>query len=243
MDEKTFYSKLGKTALRTFEKALCVLWFNSAFNAQDDMTPGEITSVFRREGLGNPNTTQLRGQLKKSRLTLRGKTGFYLNPQGQAKTSEVIQEAMKLSIDKVELEAGYLPSKIWDKTRDYIEKTCIQVNGCYQFSFFDAASVMLRRVLETLLIESYEALKRDQEIKNADGDYIGLDDIISRATSASGLNLSRNAKKALNSKIIKKIGDLSAHNRRYNADKSILDRIHLDVLVIVQELISLAKFK
>jgi hypothetical protein len=56
----------------------------------------------------------------------------------------------------------------------YIESVCKQLNGCFRACYYDAASVMLRRLMETLIIEAYEHLKRDGEIKDGDGNYFML---------------------------------------------------------------------
>ena len=61
---------------------------------------------------------------------------------------------------------GYIPDGVWIGTRGYIEAVCKQLNGCFHAGFYDAAAVMLRRLLETLIIETYEQLKREAEIKD-----------------------------------------------------------------------------
>lgn len=54
-------------------------------------------------------------------------------------------------------------------------------------------------------------------------------------------NLSRNAKQALPK--LKNVGDLSAHSRRYNAQRADIDKVISDLRIVVQELIYLAGFK
>src|SRR5687768_3640064 len=56
-------------------------------------------------------------------------------------------------------------------TRGYIEAVVNQVNGCYERGWFDACAVMIRRLLETLIIEAFEANGLADKIKNASGDY------------------------------------------------------------------------
>jgi hypothetical protein len=125
-------------------------------------------------------------------------------------------------------------------TRGYIEKVSNQINGCYENGWFDACAVMIRRLLETLIIEVYEHHKIQEKIKK-NGDYVYLRDLISFILSESSWTLSRNTKSALHK--LKDIGDKSAHSRRYNAIRNDIDDVKLDLRVTVQELIVLANLK
>ena len=94
----------------------------------------------------------------------------------------------------------------------------------YESTCYDACAVMIRRLIETLIIESFEHYNIADKIKNSNGDFLQLDDQITRTLSESAWNLTRNTKKGL--KQLKKIGDLSAHCRRFNARRSDIDSAH-----------------
>ena len=128
-----------------------------------------------------------------------------------------------------------------DETRGYIEKVCEQLNGCFQFTFYDGASVLVRRLMETLIIEGYETLQRESEIRDNDGNYLKLSGLVCAATGAKGINLGRDAKRALAE--VKELGDRSAHNRRFNATKPDLEKIQSGVRVAADELINIAKLR
>src|SRR5947199_226022 len=85
----------------------------------------------------------------------------------------------------------------------------VVMSAGYQFSFCDAASVMLRRLVETLIIEAYETLTREADIKDGTGNYYMLRELITRACDTHPIGLGRDAKDAL--KQIKELGDRSAH--------------------------------
>jgi len=68
-----------------------------------------------------------------------------------------------------------------------------------------------------------------------------LDEIIDKTLSEPSWNLSRNSKQALPR--LKKIGDLSAHSRRYNAHYKDIEAIINDVRIVVQEFVYLASLK
>lgn len=126
-------------------------------------------------------------------------------------------------------------------TRGYIEKIANQVNGAYESGWYDACAVMVRRLLETLIIEAFEKHKLDQKIKNNSGDFLYFGDLISRALAEPSWNLSRNCKQALPR--LKDIGDKSAHSRRFIAHKGDIEPRLADIRLVVQEFIFLAGLK
>lgn len=134
-----------------------------------------------------------------------------------------------------------LPMSIFDNTRGYIERVVNQINGSYEKGWFDCCAVMIRRLLETLIIETYEKFKIADRIKDKNGDFFFLCDLISATLNEPAWNLTRNSKQALPK--LKQIGDLSAHSRRYNAHREDIDKISHDLRVVCQELLYLAGLK
>jgi hypothetical protein len=114
----------------------------------------------------------------------------------------------------------------------------IQMNGSFNFGWCDAAAVMMRRLLETVIIEAFEAHGLDANIKNDQGEFYQLTDLVSAAVGESSWNLSRNTKKALPK--LKDVGHLSAHSRRYNAQKTEIEALATDARVAIQEFLHLA---
>jgi hypothetical protein len=136
---------------------------------------------------------------------------------------------------------GVLPTSIVRGTRGYIERVVNQANGAYENGWYDACAVMLRRLLETLIIEAFEHHSRSAQIKTATGDFLYLRDLIDKCLQESTWNLSRNCKQAMPR--LKDIGDKSAHSRRYNAHRGDIDPLLSDIRITVQELIYLAGLK
>lgn len=135
-----------------------------------------------------------------------------------------------------------LPHSMIAGTRGYIEKVAYQINGSYEQGWFDACAVMMRRLLETLIIECFEANGIAHKIKNSHGDFMQLDELV-RCTLAEGTwNLGRDAKRALRSDL-KSIGDMSAHSRRYNAHRPDIDKLRHGFRILCQELIYLSGLK
>jgi len=134
-----------------------------------------------------------------------------------------------------------IPMSIVRGTRGYIEKVANQINGCYEKGWYDACAVMTRRLLETLVIEAFERHNIASRIKNAQGDFLYLGDLIDRCLKEASWNLARNIKQAMPK--LKEVGDKSAHSRRYVAQRGDIDPLAQDVRSVVQELVYLAGLK
>ena len=126
-------------------------------------------------------------------------------------------------------------------SRGYIERVVHQINGSYANGWYDACAVMIRRLLETLIIESFEKHGISNKIKNANGDFLFLRDLINATLAETAWNLSRNAKQALPR--LKDVGDLSAHSRRYIAHRKDIDKLVQDLRIVVQEFVTIAELK
>jgi hypothetical protein len=136
---------------------------------------------------------------------------------------------------------GVLPFSLVRNTRGYIERVVNQVNGTYENGWYDACTVMIRRLLETLIIEAFEHHKLAASIKNNAGEFFYLKDLIDKCLQQSAWNLSRNCKHTLPK--LKDIGDKSGHSRRYNAHRGDIDPLLADIRLVVQEFIYLAGLK
>lgn len=135
-----------------------------------------------------------------------------------------------------------LPRSLVTKTRGYIERVVDQINGCYEKGWFDGCAVMMRRLLETLIIECFEADKIAHKIKDKrTGDFLHLADLISKLLEETDWNFGRNSKKALPN--LKLVGDQSAHSRRYNAHREDVDKLIPDFRCVCQELLYISKLK
>ena len=104
---------------------------------------------------------------------------------------------------------------------------------------------MLRRFVETLVIEAYIAKNKEAEIKKTDGNFYSLSRLIDEACSGKDLNLSRDTKDILRK--LKKLGDRSAHNRRFVAKRtyieSLFDDLYLDMQTLIEDFVHEADFR
>jgi hypothetical protein len=131
-----------------------------------------------------------------------------------------------------------LHRKLFMGTRGYILQVVDQINLCYEHTCYDACAVMIRRLIEVLIIETYDNHNAEAEICDSDNNYFFLDELINRFTSATHWKIGRNTKAGL--KKLNTIGDQSAHSRRYNAKRSYIDEVAGDLRVVTEELLYLS---
>ena len=134
-----------------------------------------------------------------------------------------------------------VPSSVVRGTRGYIERVANQANGAYENGWYDACAVMIRRLLETLIIEAFEHGGIDAKIKNSTGEFLYLKDLIAKCLQENSWNLSRNSKQALPK--LKDIGDKSAHSRRFTAQREDIEPLLGDIRSVIQEFLYLAQLK
>jgi hypothetical protein len=226
------------------EKAVAVLWYHDQSTPETSMTAGALTKVMSDHHVGTPNSTQLADAIRRTRLCNEPKGGFALKPGSRAVVRDWFASDLDGVQPRINHAEGYMPEAVWVDTRDYVEKVCRQLNGCFAYAYYDGALVMLRRLLETLIIEAYDHLNRRAEIDDAAGNPLMFGKLVERAKGENnhkGLSIGRNTKNALEE--VKKLGDRSAHDRRFNACAADLTKIQVDVRAGVQDLIGVASLK
>lgn len=133
-------------------------------------------------------------------------------------------------------------SDLFSDTRGYLKKLVYQINVSYDNSCYDACALLIRKLIELLIEDVYESQGRVNEIINPkNNQLVGLGQMISTLMSDCHWKLNRHVEEGLN--IIKIQGDKSAHNRRYNARKSDVDKVQPFLRDISEELLYLAKIK
>ena len=133
------------------------------------------------------------------------------------------------------------PLELVADTRDYIVRIAEQACGAYDQKWFDASAVMIRRLLETLIIECFEKHQISEKIKTPDGSFFFLRDLISHLLQEKIWNIGRNVRTALPK--MKDIGDQSAHSRRFTARQGDIDNLKSEVRITIEELVHLSGLK
>lgn len=181
---------------------------------------------------------------------------YYLSSNSKDKKSKFlkqngkyyIQRAFKQKLDvqfgtpilPTKVTSDFFPIELLQNTRGYLVSVANQALVSYNKGIYDGCSVLTRKLIEILIIECFERHSIENLIKKADGSFYFLSDLITELLKEPKWNITRNAKQAFPK--IKKIGDLSAHNRRYVACKPDLDNIKGDLRIAMGELIHLIDY-
>ena len=161
---------------------------------------------------------------------------YYLTPTLIESVSNILGKAKKANPTN-----NLYPLEIFDDTRTYIKQVASQGSVCYDYGQYDACNVMLRRLLETLIIETFERKGRESEIKGKDGNFFYLKDLIDTLVNDAKISISRNSKQGFRQ--LKNLGDLSAHNRRFLAKKSDVDNNKDSLRIVIEELLHIIDYR
>lgn len=217
------------------------VYYHTVVLGNDGANVKDINSYF--DVLKLSKYSNVSSYLSKNSKKTKGKTNKYIYHKGAyhlERTNKIeIDEVLKKPKELV-LTHNYFPSDIFDNTRGYLESISKQAIGCYDVGLYDACAVMTRKLLEILIIESFERFLISNKIKNTNGNFYYLSDLIDIFNKENIWNIGRNAQESLKS--LKKMGDLSAHNRRYIARKGDLDKIKGDLRIVLEELIHLINY-
>lgn len=129
-----------------------------------------------------------------------------------------------------------LPEKLYKNTRNYIEQLSKQINSSYENNLFDCTAVMMRRLMEVLLILTFQVNDIETKILDKQGlKYVNLDKIIKIASSENILNLTINTKNDMDT--FRELGNLSAHKIWYNSTKKDIETLIFRYRAMIEELL------
>jgi len=238
MDHREFIKKTTGSNLGRVDQAIALLWFYRYNQTFEERSVSELASDLQDAGVGKPNVTTLKEGLQKSRITVRGRrpNTFQVNVKHLDELNRRYEPLLTNKL--VTITESVLSADAIKGTRRYIERLVDQINGCYDYEFYDGCAVLLRRLIESLIIESFIASKDAEHIKSG-GRFMGMEALIERAAGYGNFNLSSGAPKAM--KRIKELGDIAAHDRTYVTTKIDIDDLKVAARRLFQELIVLSE--
>ena len=213
-------------------------YYLTKFEGKDSFQARDIEACFNL--LKIPPYSNISAYLSKSikkKTFVKNKQGGYnLSLAETKRIAEIINAPREVTPSK-----DFFPLELFDGTRDYLKKTARQAIICYNYGAYDACLVMIRRLIETLIIELFEKRDIADRIKNSQGNYMFCGDLIDEMLKEKKLwTIGRNTVQALPA--IKTKGDLSAHNIRFNAKKSDIDQLKDGLRITIEELIHLIDY-
>ncbi|WP_299981884.1 hypothetical protein [Desulfobacula sp.] len=234
MTEKQFLQKIGVSNLSSIERAISLLWFVTINDNETELSCTSICKKIEDVGFGKQNPSRLSKGFSKDKRVVRG-SGKSFKISAKMMPELTKQYSQFLQTIPIEPSDSVLDLDLFKNARGYTQKVLLQLNGSYDFGLFDCCAVMCRRLLETLIIEAYEEKRLSDEITGSDGNFFMFSGLLNHLESKKRIQLSRNALRGL--KDFKKLGDLSAHNRRFNARKTDIDKIQPGLRIACEELL------
>ncbi len=234
---EAFCRALAALELSHCERGVALLWFYRQTQQFEERTAADLADDLRDEGFPRPNPTRLHRELARSRFTILGRRSKTFQPDLRRMADLDGRYLHLLGVVEVKVEGAVLPPEWFQGTRFYLEKLCHQINGAYEYGFYDASAVLSRRLMESLIIDVYVYKGIHHEIKPG-GTFLMLDGLITHIRNHKSIVLSRNAPKSMEA--IKQLGDTAAHDRTYITQAKDLDDAKASYRRLIQELLTLA---
>jgi hypothetical protein len=232
-----FLIQIEDREMQVFERSIALLWWAGREEPAQGMTAQSICAALETVGYPKQNVSRLETKLREDRRTSRaGANSWRLHPKVRRELDAEFSFA--LSARQLPNTDSVLPTELFRGTRNYIERVVEQINKSYDAKLWDCSAVMSRRLIETLIIEVYEKGGRANEIKTSDGNFLMLNGLIGYLEKDTVLHIGRSAMKGLRD--FKQLGDLSAHNRRFNARCDDIDRVRDGIRIASEELLHLS---
>ena len=218
------------------DKVKLLAFYHHKIGGMREFGRDDILRWFSDLSLPQPNMTRLIKHIQKASIFIRGTS------KGSHKLHAVTLDELQLQYpglhtrsEEVVSEETILPKAIYENSRGFIESLAKQINASYEYNIYDGCAVLMRRLIEILLILTYEHLNIDGEIRGSDGNYLMLERIVSNAKSNSKLRLSRDAKEVLEE--FRTLGNFSAHKIYYNCRRGDLQQLTASYRAIIEELL------
>lgn len=238
-NREDFAQSIAELKLTHAQRAVAFLWYYRQTQEYEERTASELANDLHDDGFPKPNVTKLHKALVRCRDVVRGSRNksFQLDVRNLSKLDEKYSDYMGIKVVKVG--DSVLSRELVSGTRKYLEKLVQQINGCYEYEFFDACAVLCRRLMESLIIEVYISQGRVHDIQQ-DGKFLFLEKLIASIThDRKKIILGRNSYKTMNK--VKEIGDTAAHDRVYITQQLDIDDIKYSYRRLINDLLSVSK--
>ena len=236
------YSQTLKINEKTeFEKVSYTAFYLYKFEKKTEFLLTDILNLLQQINVTISNRSRMKTKLKDSRKFRKIREEVYtISSNGVNELSDQIEKILN-DTEKIETTSCLFDLSLFLGARGYLDILFRQIDNCYNNNCYDACAVLIRRVFEILLIESYKNLGIEGQIKDTNDNYFMLEKICNNAKRNLTLNLSRNTKESLDQ--IRDLGNFAAHKITYNTRKSDIDKIYNSIRACFEELYYKSGFK
>jgi hypothetical protein len=131
---------------------------------------------------------------------------------------------------------NYLPAEIFDQEPEYIRRLIPQINGSWEREYYEACAMVIRRLIETLIIELYHRRRWLKEVQNpTTKDFFTLKALINKICGDQRIGLEGRVQSEL--KNLKKLGDIATHDFRIKVRKFDLEKVRNDLRFACERLL------
>lgn len=219
MDINAYSAATDLLTAGELEKVKYLAFYYHKREGKIEFTKEDISKWFNERHLSQPNMSRLAKKILESGYFIKGtsKGAYKLHA---LVLDELQSEYPGIQSDSEEIisDDTILPNSLYKETRGFIESLSKQINASYEYNIYDGAAVLMRRLLEILLILTYEHLGKESEILDTNNNYLPLEKIINNAKSDKLLKLSRDSKNTLDE--FRELGNFSAHKVYYNCRRN-----------------------
>lgn len=216
------------------------IWYHFV-TYDNEISAKEINEYFLQNALPIYNPTYLKDALRLSRNIIRGVYPNSYKPVNKFQEEMAIKfPFIVMKSEEIITDDVILPDSLMGLTRGYLESLGRQINASYNNNIFDGCAVLMRRLLEILLIHSYDEVARLAEISDGDGTR-NLSYIINYTISNKPFKLGKETIEMLDD--FRQLGNFSAHKIQYNAKRKDIDNVKLKYRMSIEELLYIAKLK
>jgi len=235
---RRFSRSLALLEQRQVDAAVGVLWYFDRSEPDIAIDVSDLAHLMHELGLtGSARPGRLCESLTKHTATVRGPRpgSFRLRARARAaldsELASLTRKGAKPAGDSLVVlrEVEFRPA---------FRAIGTQINGCFEAGWYDAAAVLLRRLVEGLLITSFEKHGAAPRIRSG-GDYVDMDRIVNIAISGDVFRLSRDSKKSVKS--VKTLGDRAAHHPYATTHRDDIADSRADIRAMITELAALAR--
>ena len=222
------------------ELASAFVWFHFA-STGTELTLNEINEYFVKNDLAKYNPTYLKEALRKCKDVSRdSKIGTYRPLRSYIEKMNIKFPFVEVISEDILTDDTIIPNILVVNTRGYIINLANQINGSYEHNVFDGCAVLMRRLLEIMLIHSYESNGRISDIQDVEG-FRNLSYIINFTISNKPFSLSKEVAEVLND--FRHLGNFSAHKIQFNCKRKDIDNIKLKYRLAIEELLYASAIK
>lgn len=231
LDKESFFDIIANKDLSETDLAIYFIWY-SIYSSDDidSVSLSQILKLFKESRIrGALNPTRLKNKLTSDKRCIFDLGTFQLQ-RGFEKQADI---EFGLITDTPHQPNAEVITQVFSHKSNYYTELSREINSGYESRNFNSCAVIMRRMVESLIIDIYLTKGLQSEIKN-NGEFVMLEALIGKISSGHNFELSRDTKRSLLK--IKEIGDKASHNRSYILKKVDVDDVALKFRSLIHEL-------